>query len=126
MGGTWATFDQWYPTNKDQAKVGFSLYLGNTTSISQPSSVVNPLKMAVYPNPAREQAMVRFMVSESKSVEIELLTVQGQQVVHFEQPYAQVGINHVPFSLRGISPGWYVVKLTVGEQTAWRSLSIQP
>ena len=68
-----------------------------------------------YPNPAENKVTIRYHLGPNQaSVELKLLDMAGEPVDKKIEPRAQPNAdNEVPVSLGDVSPGLYVVKLTV-------------
>jgi hypothetical protein len=123
IGGTWTAFDQWYPTHKDQAKVGFSLYLGQTTDIGEEQHV-NQLSLQVWPNPAQNQVNLQFESLQREDVQITLHNLTGK-VVYVDQVAAKIGQNQAGIPLSGLSSGLYLLRVQTNAGMGIRPLIVQ-
>jgi hypothetical protein len=123
VGGTWTAFNQWYPTHKDQAEVGFSLYLGTTTHIADHFRN-NALDLRVWPNPAQDRAQLSFETSQVGEAQLTLYNLTGQAVLS-HQLATQPGENQTVISLQGLPNGMYWLQVQAGSDFGIRPLTIQ-
>lgn len=67
-------------------------------------------KLAVFPNPASTELNLTFELVEPLDVEISVLDILGQTVAKIPTQEFNTGLNSKSLSLKGFSPGTYVVK----------------
>ena len=83
---------------------------------------VDPLNSlgAVFPNPTRESATVRVALSGAATVRLDVLDLLGRTVRTAESA-ADAGTHDLDVSVRGLSPGVYLVRLAVDGRPAGTS-----
>src|SRR5690606_37865046 len=82
------------------------------------------LRLEVVPNPSRGAATVALTVPEPGEVRVALYDVLGRRVaVLYEGPLA-AGRYEIPLDGARLPPGVYVVRLTVGGETALARVTV--
>jgi hypothetical protein len=66
-----------------------------------------------YPNPFNNQTVIKFSLSRSAHVEVEIFNINGQQIAQLFYGRLSAGEYEVPWEPRRISSGLYIYKLTV-------------
>ena len=81
-----------------------------------PLDISNPepsaFNLIVFPNPARDQLMVEYMLLEEMQVEISLLNSLGQMVATLVKVKQPAGKNHHRFDIEKYPNGIYMVRLS--------------
>lgn len=83
-----------------------------------------PLFETVYPNPARNAADVRFILSEQSNVTLVLYDVRGRRVRVLVDAVMDDGRQEVPIDMSGVPSGVYFLKLESRSGTAVRRMAI--
>ncbi len=71
-----------------------------------------PAVTGIWPNPARQQATLRFGVAEAQLVSIRILSADGREVMRPLQRFLPAGIHQETLNLQSLSPGLYQVVIT--------------
>jgi len=82
---------------------------------------------APYPNPSRSRATVRFTVPEGTlraDAQLHLYDVLGRQVRTVLQMVAEPGWNELRLDTTPLASGLYLLRLTVGDETRTRRLTV--
>jgi PKD repeat protein len=69
----------------------------------------------VYPNPAQDNTMVEFNLSENSSVNVEMMDMSGKVVQQIYNGSLATGNHRIPVSTAELSSGIYLVRLMTGE-----------
>ncbi|MBE9492338.1 MAG: T9SS type A sorting domain-containing protein [Bacteroidetes bacterium] len=121
----------------------YSLYYGNNTSISQGTSFGynkavqfftdnNPgiiesdwdAHLKIYPNPARDIAMISFTMKQNDYVSVRIFNLLGEVVYSRDNSYLSSGKQVIQISGENLSPGIYFVHLRIGNQGITEKMSI--
>jgi hypothetical protein len=78
-------------------------------------------KGIVYPNPALNNATLRFK-SQSEWVRIELSDMNGRPIKQIYDSNLAQGVHHIPFELHGLKSGQYF--LTVLKQSGKETIAM--
>lgn len=78
-----------------------------------------------YPNPAQEQANIRFRINAGSHVKLSLLNVEGKVVKKITSRYYQQGEHVLAVNLQGMPVGLYYVRLESPNLTASKKLMIR-
>jgi len=78
----------------------------------------------LYPNPSNGEVRLQFESSSTNQAMIKVMTLAGGIVYQKNNLYAQPGLNDLDLNLRHLSPGMYLVSLSVGENTVNQKLLI--
>ncbi|MFO7668605.1 MAG: DUF362 domain-containing protein [Bacteroidales bacterium] len=75
-----------------------------------------------YPNPASEQAKIRFVLQESQQTSIQIFDLSGRKIKSFGREYRNAGINELTWDLDNsqgsrVSGGTYLVNLQAGKHS---------
>ena len=79
---------------------------------------------APYPNPASGRATVRFALDEATDVRLAVYDALGREVAVLVDGVRQPGRHEAVFDDLSLVTGTYLVRLTVGSQTATRRLTL--
>ncbi|SHL25388.1 T9SS-dependent M36 family metallopeptidase [Hymenobacter psychrotolerans] len=102
----------------------------NTAGFALPSTLstskrLNEQLLEVYPNPAREQVVVRTQVSSKSAVAVEMLTLMGQVVRSTSVSAATLQQAGVKLNTAELANGVYVVRITTSEGTITKKVAVQ-
>lgn len=78
----------------------------------------------IYPNPARNNAVLAIDMKNSSKVEISVMNMVGQQVKS-TQAEGQIGQNNINVDLNGLSSGIYMVNVKVGGASSTKKLIVE-
>ena len=117
--------------------MGFSAKQGSSNSLTDQtvaydmptilssSKQLNAKLLDVYPNPAREQVLIRTQVSSSVPVQVELVSLLGQRVFTQTISAARLQQDGLTVKTATMAPGLYLVRLTTSEGTLTKKLLVQ-
>lgn len=102
----------------------------NTAGFSLPTVLSSNKRLSeqmleVYPNPARDQVVVRTQVSSKTAVSVQLLTLMGQVVRTQSVSAASLQQNGATVNTAELANGVYVVRLTTSEGTITKKVAVQ-
>lgn len=80
------------------------------------------IPLAVYPNPAVEEAHLQFTLRAGGTVRLEVLNLAGQAVLPPVEMHKQPGLQDIPLPTGALPPGAYQVRIITPEGTAVRGL----
>jgi hypothetical protein len=104
-----------------QVDLDGTVHYSETVSVERDADRVALL--GTYPNPAREQAAVRFALPEREDVTIRLFDMLGREVESFRLGSLQGRQEHV-LDLGTLSSGTYLLRLEVGDTVRTRRLTL--
>jgi extracellular elastinolytic metalloproteinase len=107
-------------TSATDNTAGFSL-----PTVLSTSKRLSEQMLEVYPNPARDQVLVRTQVSSKTAVSVQLLTLMGQVVRTQSVSAASLQQNGVQVNTAELANGVYVVRVTTSEGTITKKVSVQ-
>ncbi|SDX82860.1 T9SS-dependent M36 family metallopeptidase [Hymenobacter psychrophilus] len=113
------------------AKQGSSNVLTDQTAAFDMPTVLSSGKqlnanlLDVYPNPAREQVVIRTQVSSSAPVQVEMVSLLGQRVFTQTISAARLQQDGLTVNTSTVAPGMYLVRLTTSEGTLTKKLLVQ-
>jgi len=81
--------------------------------------------LSVYPNPARDQAVVRFSAEPGKSMSLDLFSISGALAGNLHTGVTVDGENVVSLNTAGYGPGLYFVELQVGNKISYEKLVLK-
>ena len=81
---------------------------------------VQYLLFAVYPNPAGKNICVKFNLSKSENVKLELLSVIGKRIKVLSDRPCSDGLNELDFDVSGLNKGLYFCRaITTSTGSSW-------
>ncbi|HLK97856.1 MAG TPA: M36 family metallopeptidase, partial [Hymenobacter sp.] len=86
---------------------------------------LNEQQLEVYPNPARDQVLVRTQIASKTTVSVQLLTLMGQVVRTTSVPANTLQQSGVKLNTADLANGVYVVRLTTSEGIITKKISVQ-
>ncbi len=104
-----------YPTKPGAAPV-------NTTSVAENSAF--GANTSLYPNPAKNSAVLSISMSKTSQVQIDVMNTIGQ-IVKTVSTSANVGENNIAINLDGLASGVYMVNVKAGDAKTTKKLVIQ-
>lgn len=78
-----------------------------------------------YPNPFNVRTVIPFQLDEASNVSIELLDLSGKKVKTIAEAYYPTGDHQVVLNRNGLKSGIYFYKITAGEKTESRLMTIK-
>jgi len=78
----------------------------------------------LFPNPANNQANVRYLLNENQNVNIQVYNILGELVYSKNNGTQSAGIHTSTINTNEISEGLYIVKLTIGNNVYTQKLNI--
>lgn len=91
-------------------------------SLSNTTVTQKPLILSLYPNPAREEAIIEYYLPKSTPVHINITDLQGKILITKEIPAHTEGLYFIPLSVQELSAGMYVIQVQTQYGTAVRKL----
>jgi hypothetical protein len=100
------------------------------TSIRDAGDPVRNMRVSVYPNPVKQNALVEYELPENGNVHISVLNQQGQQVGTVFRGYQvkgvwQKGLNTAAFRPAKLAAGMYLLQIEVNNKRRVEKLLIQ-
>lgn len=114
-------------TNANNAKTGDSIFVSTLSVSEDPTSVVQNIdaddfSLSVFPNPATDEVNVKFDLSESSSVEMELYDINGNKADDLFYGTEINGEVYKSFDLSSYPAGIYFVRLHANHSSALRRI----
>ena len=78
----------------------------------------------LYPNPAREKAIIEFNLSDNSKVNIEVFNIIGEKVYSIDKGVLKQGIYNQEIDLHDLNTGIYFVKLQIDDAAYTKKLNI--
>lgn len=124
--GYFAYFDRL--PNGDLQEIPGTRVNGNIFSVVKNKRLMqggDQLDLEVIPNPAQDEALLRFSIPWGQAAELEITDLEGKTL--FEVPVAagQIGLQERQLDLRGLPAGVYLVRLNSKQHNLVQKLLIQ-
>jgi len=113
----------WVQDNADKS-VRQSSWAVKTTGIDAASSSKEAGIIALFPNPASQEATLRYQVKNSNPVSVDVLNTIGQVVYTKNEGVQTAGDYALDINTKNLSTGLYYVRLTVGNNVITDKLSV--
>ena len=84
----------------------------------------NNVIVNVYPNPARDLVHVDFVTDHPDQLQMELRNIQGVTMVNIPQVLIQTGAHSEKIDLKDVTPGIYMLMVTIGDQVTVKKIVI--
>ncbi|MDP4236801.1 MAG: T9SS type A sorting domain-containing protein, partial [Bacteroidota bacterium] len=97
---------------------------GKNNSSSVAPELLQSTNLGVFPNPAQNEAHIRFTLPSSGLTTISLYDDLGREIASIVNGELYQGSYEVPINLRDINPGHYVVRIELHGKVLTRSLNI--
>ena len=81
-------------------------------------------RLEIYPNPAKNNAVLSVSLNNNSKVNVTVLNIVGQQV-KTTSVGGQVGENKINIDLSGLSAGVYLVNIKAGNATGTKKLIVE-
>lgn len=111
LASVWATYDENTPT-----------YNGPSTADVKDNSG-NGI-VGLFPNPAVDNARVRYSVVGQQDVNIALFNMNGEEIISINRNNLTDGVYFEDLNTKELSSGSYLVKLTIGGKTHTRTINV--
>jgi glucose/arabinose dehydrogenase len=79
---------------------------------------------AIYPNPATEQFTLPLKLPTAMKVSVRLYDISGKEVITFMDQVLPQGNHNQTFDVEGITPGTYLLKVTMGNNESTQRLIV--
>ena len=90
------------------------------------ATMIDGIQMsAVYPNPAKDEAKIQYLLAEAGEVSIDIIDASGKIVESFREGKQNQGKHERVVNVAGWAPGIYFYSLTAGEKTQTKKMLIQ-
>jgi len=93
--------------------------------IWDPRKVDKETSFRIYPNPANDRVTVAFELKTSSGVEIDIYNLSGNLVKRVDLGTRPEGRDDAIINVSGLSPGTYIMSLTIGNQRSSSKLIVQ-
>jgi hypothetical protein len=90
----------------------------------EPQVPVDFMVVGNYPNPFNNSTVISLNLPEAGMVKIEIFDILGKQVNTLFDGYMNAGINEVTWNGANVSSGVYLYKVTSGDRTATRRMTM--
>ena len=81
-------------------------------------------EMSIYPNPVNDILNIKFDLIEDSEVDIQVYDLLGKKVYSSFEGLNQSGSNDFSINLEDLDTGFYLLKLTIGENSFARKISV--
>lgn len=85
---------------------------------SELNNQFKPLTVSLYPNPVNENATIKFNLSKTDDVKINVYNIQGRLISTFSLSNMAAGNHSYSFDCKNISKGTYIVNIVSGTESA--------
>lgn len=85
----------------------------------------NSSEISIFPNPAKDNTILKFELSKVSEIKIELFNLQGQKLNTVFSGQLLSGENQIKMDIKSYKSGMYMIKLTEGLNFQFRNLLIQ-
>ncbi|HEY6160443.1 MAG TPA: choice-of-anchor V domain-containing protein [Bacteroidia bacterium] len=82
------------------------------------------LAFELFPNPANDAAALQFTLQNTAGVSVKIYDVNGRVVKQWNSAEMSAGAHNVPFDLKELGAGMYFVRVSAGDKTGVKKLSI--
>lgn len=106
---------------------GDNIYIDNVNLVTNSSSIPVELSdgsFAVYPNPAREEALVQFTLGNSSDVRLRLMNLAGQTLQVHRIGQMAPGTHHFPIHVSDLESGAYIIAMEADTRTEYLRLVV--
>jgi glucose/arabinose dehydrogenase len=79
----------------------------------------------IYPNPAKDQFTVALTLTQSTRVKVELFDITGKEVGTLLDQNLPVGNHNQQLDVNGLTPGYYLLKITAGNSISNHKLLLK-
>lgn len=107
----------WANTLNGEEDVYYTHILPDVSGIDNRQVKNDYCSVSCYPNPFRDQTMIRYQVAGESVVKMSICNVYGQEITTLVNKKQSAGIYNFTFSANGLSAGYYLCKLTAGTNT---------
>lgn len=100
-----------------------TVYIKDPTSVSKLTKY-NSKDITISPNPALNEASVRFNLSKQTDVSVHVLDMAGRVVLQYMQPDMSAGPQQVKLDISGLPQGVFVCNIKLGEERFTQKLMV--
>ena len=108
----------------DALYVATQIEIRTSTGTDAPAGIVAPSVQALYPNPARESAIVEIGLPATETVRITLFDVMGREVRRIHNDVLTAGVSRTHVETTGLASGPYLLRVEAESFTSVRSLVV--
>lgn len=101
------------------------LNAGSGVGVAEPPARTEDFHLTTYPNPAGEAFALRFELAGPAAVDIRLYDVLGRTVRTIAEGPRAPGSHELTVSVADLSPGSYLLRLSTGEASVTRALTVR-
>ena len=88
----------------------------NVDGIDEQNKLINHATLSVYPNPARDVTNIKLKLFAGFKIKLQLSDLKGNVVQEIFSGTKRSGEHLFKINVNGLSPGYYLVQLTAGNQ----------
>lgn len=103
---------------------GDGTYKTNDIQIAGSITSKDESEFNLWPNPARNSSTIELNIHSNSTVNIELYNILGEKVQDIYRGNVSYGLQTFTFNVKDLSTGYYLVKVTMAENTLTRKLQV--
>lgn len=107
-----------------KANESFVLNNGGTLSVNSVNIPSEFILHQNYPNPFNPETKIKFEIPASSKVNLSVYDLLGQKVTELFSGYMEAGVHEVNFNASNLSSGVYLYKLSAGEFSVTKKMSV--
>lgn len=77
-----------------------------------------------YPNPFNPSTTINFSLPEASNLKLDIYTLTGELVINLANDYMPAGNHQVTFNAAGLTSGIYLYKLTAGDYSSTKKMTL--
>ncbi len=108
----------WANTLNGEQDVYYTHIIPTIVGIDEGREQDQPLSLACSPNPFRDQTVIRYTVPADCFVKVEIFNLYGAVIATLVEKSQPAGTYSVKFSDESLSAGFYLCRISAGDQTA--------
>ncbi len=100
----------------------FDITTGTSAELSESNWAMS--LSAPHPNPATGHAAISYVIEQGSEVIVEMFDITGRRIATIEDRYRTPGRHEAKWSVAGLAPGMYLVRLTAGKRVETQALAV--
>ena len=92
-------------------------------TLSGSDKLIDEMQFIVYPNPINSSSAIQYELAEPAKVTIEIYDLLGNRIVRVVNEYESAGLHTQNLNAENLSGGFYVIRMTAGEQMAVKKIA---
>jgi hypothetical protein len=85
----------------------------------------NPLQLVAIPNPASNQVIFSFQLTQASNVKLVINDITGRNIAEVTNEYREIGVYQIPFDISNLNIGMYLFNIETDTQKETQRLVIQ-